>query len=136
MIVSLYLCIVKIPYLSFQVVIAVLPGAQIQYFGVEGKTWKPLASTIPAIEATECYCAASAGNNLYVAGFKWDMGQHICRYNTEGNVWEKMPHLCDYTVIITNLCIVDDYMYAISLIAVNFLKGIAFLNVTGKLLLK
>jgi len=92
------------------VVIAVLPGAQMQYFGVEGKTWKPLASTIPAIEATECYCAASAGNNLYVAGYEWSVGYYIYRYNTEGNVWEKMPHSCGG---IKNLCIVDDYMYAI-----------------------
>ena len=38
------------------------------YFDVEAKTWKPLASTTPAIEAT--HCCSSAGNNLYVAGFR------------------------------------------------------------------
>jgi len=50
------------------------------YFDVEEKTWKPLASTTPAIEATHCYCAASAGNNLYVAGFYG--GNYVFCYDT------------------------------------------------------
>jgi len=79
------------------------------YFDVEAKTWKPSASTTPSIEAAECFCAASAGNNLYVAGLYG--GDYIFRYDTEGNLWEKQPHSCDE---IKNLCIVDDYMYAIS----------------------
>ena len=82
-----------------------------QYFDVEVKTWKPLASTTPSIEATNCYCAASAGNNLYVAGDAPVGGYFIYRYDTEGNVWEKQPHLCGE---IRNLCIMDNYMYAIS----------------------
>ena len=77
-----------------------------QYFDVEVKTWKPLAATTPSIEATNCFCAVSGGNNLYVAGY-----YNIYRYDTEGNVWEKQPHSCG---TINNLCIVDDYMYAIS----------------------
>ena len=81
-----------------------------QYFDVEVKTWKPLASTIPSIEAPYCYCAASAGNNLYVAGSAKGF-QYIYRYYTEGKVWEEQPHPCG---VIKNLCIVDDYMYAIS----------------------
>jgi len=80
-----------------------------QYFDVEAKTWKPLASTIPPIGATHYHCATAAGNNLYVAGF--DGGHHIYRYDTEGNIWEKQPHLCGE---ISNLCTVDDFMYAIS----------------------
>ena len=82
-----------------------------QYFDVEVKTWKPLASTIPSIEAKSCHCAASANNNLYVAGIAPVGGYYIYRYDTEGNVWEKQPHSCG---VIKNLCIVDDYMYAIS----------------------
>ena len=111
MIVSLYLCIVKIPYLSFQVLIGVLPQARMQYFDVEAKTWKPSASTTPSIEAMQCDSAASAGNNLYVAGYERGGGYCIYRYDTEGNLWEKRPHSCG---VIKNLCIVDDYMYAIS----------------------
>jgi len=80
-----------------------------QYFDVKAKMWEPLASTIPSIEACNCYCAASAGNNLYVAGF--ERNYHIYRYDTENNVWEKLPHPCR---VINNLCIVDDYMYAVS----------------------
>ncbi|XP_020627829.1 kelch-like protein 5 isoform X3 [Orbicella faveolata] len=91
------------------VLIAVLPQAQMQYFDVRANLWKPLASTTPSIEASSCYCAAAAGNNLYVAAF--DGGHYIYRYDTERNVWEKHPHSRG---VINNLCIVDDYMYAIS----------------------
>ena len=81
-----------------------------QYFDVEAKTWKPLVSTTPSIETWNCYCAASAGNNLYVAGIAPSGDHVIYRYDIEGNVWEKQPHSCGE---ICNLCIVDDYMYAI-----------------------
>jgi len=92
------------------VLLAVLPRAQMQYFDVEIKTWKPLASTIPSNEATSYQCAASAGNNLYVAGLN-GFFYYIYHYYSEGNVWEVQPHSCSK---IRNLCIVDDYMYAIS----------------------
>ena len=83
-----------------------------QYFDVEVKAWKPLASTTPSTDATNFFCAASAGNNLYVAGIAEVLpGYCIYRYDTEGNVWEKQPHSCGQ---INNLCIIDDYMYAIS----------------------
>ena len=81
-----------------------------QFFDVEAKEWKPLASTTPAIEATNCYCAAAASNDLYVAGFVGD-SHYIYRYDKEGNVWEKQPHPCG---AINNLCFVDNYMYAVS----------------------
>lgn len=85
--------------LAFQVLIAVQPNAQMQYFDVEAKTWKPLASTIPPVEATFCYCAASAGNKLYVAVTEGS-AHYIYSYDTEGNVWEKQPHSCS---VISNL---------------------------------
>ena len=81
-----------------------------QYFDVEVKTWKPLASTTPTIEATQCQCAASAGDNLYVAGFEAGVGCRIYRYDTESNVWEKQPHSCG---LIDILWIVDNFMYAV-----------------------
>ena len=109
---SAFSFLAKFPFslLSFQALIAVLPQAQIQYFDVEAKTWKPLASKIPSIEAKSCQCAASAGNNMFVAGIGKN-GDCIYRYDADGNVWEKQPH--PYGKI-SNLCIVDDYMYAIS----------------------
>ena len=109
--VCLYLLKFSLPVLSFQVLLAVLPQASMQYFDVEVKTWKPLASTTPSIEATNCYCAASAGNKLCVAGTAPVGGYYIYHYDAEGNVWEKQPHSCGQ---IKNLCMVDDYMYAIS----------------------
>ena len=102
----LYLLKFSFPFLSFQVLLAVLPQANMQYFDVEVKTWRPLAATTPSIEATNCFSAVSGGNNLYVAGY-----HNIYRYDTEGNVWEKQPHSCGQ---INNFCIVDDFMYAIS----------------------
>ena len=94
-VIAICLYSLKFPFsfLSFQVLLAVLPQANMQYFDVEVKTWKPLASTTPSIEAN-CYCAASAGNNLYVAGTAPVGGYYIYRYDTEGNVWEKQPHSC------------------------------------------
>ena len=65
--------------------------------------------TIGIHNTSNCYCAASAGNNLYVAGFYG--GNDVFCYDTEGNLWEKRPHPCSE---INNLCVLDDYMYAIS----------------------
>ncbi len=81
-----------------------------QFFDVEAKTWKPLSSTTPSIEAIEYYCAQTVGSKLFVAGY--DQGVYgIYRYDTECNEWEKLPHSCG---VISNLCIIEDYMYAIS----------------------
>ena len=109
-----FLCTIDISsfsFLSFQVLLAVLPQAHIQYFDAEVKMWKPLASTTPSIEATNCYSAVSAGNSLYVAGTAPVGGHYIYRYDTEGNAWEEQPHPCGK---IDNLCILDDYMYPIT----------------------
>ena len=82
-----------------------------QYFDVEAKTWKPLASTIPAIEATQFYCAVSVGSRLFVAGVDSSGYNCIFQYETEQNVWERLPHSCGAAI---NLCVIDDYMYAIN----------------------
>jgi len=84
-----------------------------QYFDVQAKKWKPLASTIP-VEATQCYSAVSVGgSNMFVAGFD-SSGFCIFQYGTEGNVWERLPHSCG---AINNLCVIDDHMYASSAIS-------------------
>jgi len=81
-----------------------------QYFDVEAKKWKPLASTIP-VEATQWYSAVSVGgSNMFVAGLD-SSGFCIFQYDTEGNVWERLPHSCG---VINNLCVIDDHMYASS----------------------
>ncbi|XP_020631923.1 influenza virus NS1A-binding protein-like [Orbicella faveolata] len=94
-----------------RVLIAVQPNARMQYFDVEATTWKPLASTIPAIQAAPCYCAVSFGSELFVAGFDSSIGRCIFQYDTERNVWEKLRHP---DVVISDLCVIDDHMYAIS----------------------
>ena len=98
-------------YIVFQALIAVQPQAQMQYFDVEAKAWKPLASTIPAPNAVECYCAVSVGSKLFIAGiFSWNYS--IFQYDTEKNEWENLLHP---GVAINNVCVIDDHMYAIPL---------------------
>ena len=80
-----------------------------QYFDVEAKIWKPLASLPPAGKATHYYCAETVGSKLYVAGFGSGDLSIYC-YDIERDVWENLPHSGG---VINNLCIVGDYMYAI-----------------------
>ena len=84
------------------------------FLDTEGKTWKPLASLAPAADVTQYYCAETVGSKLYVAGLVSLSGQNIydinC-YDIERNVWEKVSH--SYGKI-QQLCIVDNYMYAVS----------------------
>jgi len=82
-----------------------------QYFDVEAKTWKPLASTIPPIETTRCFCAVSVRSRLFVAGSDFSKGHYIDSYDTERNEWERLHHSCG---LINNLCVTDDHMYAVS----------------------
>ena len=97
-------------YIVFQALIAVQPNAQMQYFDVEAKTWKPLASTIPALNAVNCYCALSVGSRLFVAGVD-SLSYCIFQYDTERNVCEKLRHPGG---AINYLCVIDDHMYVIS----------------------
>ena len=109
---SLSLCFVTDVRFLFQALIAVLPQAQMKYFDVESKTWKPLPSTIPSIQANRCHCAVSVGNTSFVAGFVPGVGNCLSRYDTESNVWEIKSHSC--SGLIDNLCIIEDYIYVIS----------------------
>lgn len=95
-------------FIAFQALIAVQPQAQMKYFNVEDKTWKPLA--IPPIETTQCYCAVSVGSGLLVAAY--DRRYCIFQYDTERNVWETLSNSCS---VANHLCVIqDDHMYAIS----------------------
>ena len=96
---------------SFQVVVAVCPQTQMQYFDTEAKTWKPLESLAPAADVGHCYCAVTVGSKLYVAGFEGGTNHHIYCYDIEKNVWEKFPHSCGK---IDQLLTVGEYMYAVS----------------------
>ena len=100
-------------FFSFcQVLIAVQPKVPMQYFDVEAKTWKPLASTIPAFEASQCYSAVSVGSSLFVAALNHFFGHCMFLYDSERlNVWERLSHSCEE---INNFCVIDDHMYAIS----------------------
>jgi len=81
-----------------------------QYFDVEAKIWKPLASLAPATELTSCHCTETVGSKLYVAGVVSCKHSIYC-YDIERDVWEKLPRSGG---VINNLCIVGDYMYAIN----------------------
>ena len=96
--------------ISFQVLVAVLPETQMQYFDVEGKMWKPLSSLAPAAEAQECYCAETVGSKLYVAGVVSCKHSIYC-YDIERDVWENLPYSGAKLI---QLCTLGDYMYAIS----------------------
>ena len=80
-----------------------------QFFDIEAKTWKPLASLAPAADATQCCCAETVGSKLYVGGFVSGNYCIYC-YDIERNVWDKLPHSCGKT---EQLCTVDNYMYVI-----------------------
>lgn len=83
-----------------------------KYFDVENKTWKTLPATIPSIESTCCWSAVSVGNTVFVAGLAPNGNNSFYEYDTENNVWKVKP--LSSSGWIDNLCIVDDYIYAIS----------------------
>ena len=83
-----------------------------QYFDVVAKVWKPLASTVPSMNATNFYHAVAVASNFFVAGYaSADYRHYIYRYDTESNVWDSQPHTCG---VIRYLCVLEDYMYAFS----------------------
>ena len=89
---------------------AVLPGERMLYFDVETKTWKNLPVASPPIEATRCFCAVSVCDKLMVTA-QDSLGYCIYRYDTEANVWERLPHSGND---ISKLCVTDEYMYLVN----------------------
>ena len=97
-----------------------------QYFDVDTKLWKPLASVAQLGEITDvCYSAELIGNNLYVVTevqqqqgcFKYV----VYRYHILNNTWEKLPKL---NIGVDRdksrrppkifLCSVSEYLYVIA----------------------
>lgn len=76
------------------------------------KSWKSLPVATPRMEATHCYCAVSVGNKLMVVA-QDSLGNCIYRYDTEINVWERLPYSGDR---ISHLCATDEYMYAVDIL--------------------
>jgi len=100
---------------SGPVLVAVLPEAQMRYFDVRDKDWRPLASLVPATDGlelwSECSCAETVGRKLFVGGWHPDYEDCIYCYDMELKVWEKLKHPCGE---IDDLCVVGNYMYVIS----------------------
>ena len=91
-----------------------------QYFDVDTKLWKPLASVAQLGEITEVYYSAELiGNYLYVV---WSFIEYsVYRYHVLNNTWEKLPKLnimefkdvsCGSPRICS--CSVGGYLYVIS----------------------
>ena len=91
-----------------------------QYFDVEDKAWKPLASLASATEGlkfwSECLWAETVGRKLFVVGReKTYIGPQISCYDMELKVWVWEKH--DLPCLVDKLCIVAEYMYAICLVS-------------------
>ena len=94
-----------------------------QYFDVDTKLWKPLASVAQLGEITDvCYSAELTGNYLYVVTkAQQQLGCHVYRYHILNNTWEKLPKL---NVRVHKdelhsppkicLCSVSEYLYVIT----------------------
>jgi len=91
----------------------------VQYFDVEDKAWKPLASLASATEGlkfwSECLCAETVGRKLFVVGRENIIGPQISCYDMELKVWVWKKH--DLPCPVDKLCIVAEYMYAICLVS-------------------
>ena len=93
-----------------------------QYFDVDTKLWKPLASVAQLGEITEVYYSAELiGNYLYVVWRSIIMEYFVYRYHVLNNTWEKLPKLnileykdesCGPPRICS--CSVGGYLYVIS----------------------
>ena len=95
-----------------QVLVAILPQNQMQYFDVQTKTWKALPSMAQLSEATECFAAEYAGNYLYVASKKGNQFINY-RYHIVSNTWETLPPFVGLANQINCLCYIEDHIYAI-----------------------
>ena len=94
-----------------------------QYFDVDTKLWKPLASVAQLSEITNrCYSAELIGNYLYVLTEAHQQLMFptyvVYRYHILNNTWEKLPELNEYRVKPRSapgtLCSVSEYLYVIT----------------------
>ena len=95
-----------------------------QYFDVDTKLWKPLASVAQLGEITDvCYSAELIGNYLYVVTEVQQQlmchGYVVYRYHILNNTWEKLPELYigvnrDKSHSPPKICSVSEYLYVIT----------------------
>ena len=84
------------------------------YFDAETKMWKPMPSVVQLGEVTQsCFSAEIVGNYLYLAAYG-ESGQCVYCYHIANNTWETLPPIHNVFHGIDCLCVVDDYIYAIS----------------------
>ena len=94
--------------LLLQLLVAVLPEAQMQYFDVENKTWTSMSPASPQNNVA-CCCYEESVGILFVGGKDSD-GDCIYCYDIERNLWERQPHNLGKVKI---MCSSDDFMYEI-----------------------
>lgn len=96
----------------FQVLVAIRPKAEMQYFDVQCKTWKPLPSMAQLAAATAIFCAELNGNHLYVAAKK-ENDFILSRYHIVSNKWETLSPFSGIANAVDCLCIIEDHVYAL-----------------------
>ena len=111
-----------IPVILFQVLVAVSPRSNLQFFDVGTKTWKLLPVCAPAIQATHCYSAVSATDKLIVAASD-SLGHCLYRYDREANVWERLTHSGSE---IQHLCVTEEHIYAFPADCTGYPQGYNF----------
>lgn len=84
-----------------------------QYYDMESKMWKSLASTTPqvTIEAKKFVYAESVGSKLFVGGEDSKSNHYLYCYDIEKNTWENIPQS---PKCISDVCTLGDYMYVIN----------------------
>lgn len=99
----------------FQVLVAISPQTQTQYFDVETKNWKPLPSTAHVFEGTQAYYSAiHVSNCLYLAAQNKSYQYVIYRYDLVNTSWETLPPFLSSRHQINCLCAVDECIFAFS----------------------
>ena len=99
----------------FQVLVAISPKTQTQYFDVETKNWKPLPSTAHVFEGTRAYYSAiHVGKCLYLAAQNESYQYVIYRYDLVNTSWETLPAFLSSKHQIKYLCAVDECIFAFS----------------------
>ena len=98
--------------ITFQVIVAILPKSDINYFDIQSKAWKRLSSMQQLTEVEACYCTELIGNYLYV-GAKGIRGVVIYRYDTVRNIWSTLPIPGFSGDKIDCLCHVKEHLYVI-----------------------
>jgi len=100
---------------SGPVLVAVLPEAQMRYFDVKDKAWRPLESLASETDRSvtlweQCFCTETVGKKLFIAGWDPEDDQCIYCYDMKFKVWEEHQHPSK-NIDDLSVCIVENYMY-------------------------